>query len=148
MRCIACSQNMILLNVVHDRTMMVPGYEHQTLQCSACGESEKRLTFKSRRGSSSSQDNEPAAPSPGKQVRQRPTPLCFACGKRMALVEAVPDNNMIVSGYEHQTLRCSTCRVSECRFIFNPGRLPVRSYGASPVGPIGRSVAIVLTGID
>ena len=42
-------------------------------------------------------------------------------GKRMALVEAVPDNNMIVSGYEHQTLRCSTCRVSECRFIFNPG---------------------------
>src|SRR5271166_1998381 len=111
MRCIACSQNMILLNVVHDRTMMVPGYEHQTLQCSACGESEKRLTFKSRRGSSSSQDNEPAAPSPGKQVRQRPTPLCFACGKRMALVEAVPDNNMILRAPDASLLNLQSVRM-------------------------------------
>ena len=47
---------------------------------------------------------------------------CLACGEEMALVEAVPDETMMVPGYEHQTLRCSACGESERRFIFNSGK--------------------------
>jgi hypothetical protein len=132
-RCIACGENMILLNVVHDRTMIVPGYERQTLQCSACGVSERRLIFKSRQShparatSSAPRDNNLAVPGWGEKTlegfrQMQLMPLCVTCGKRMALVEAVPNNSMMVSGYEHQTLRCSPCGVSERRFMFNSRR--------------------------
>jgi hypothetical protein len=39
----------------------------------------------------------------------------------MALIESVPDHNMMVSGYEHQTLRCRACGASKRRLVFNPG---------------------------
>jgi len=132
-RCIACGENMVLLNVVPDRTMIVPGYERQTLQCSGCGESDHRLVFKSVQsppvtsaGFESSQDNSgdtTAIMSEGMTERFRKlhaTLRCLACGEEMALVEAVPDKNMIVGGYEHQTLRCCSCGEYECRLAFNP----------------------------
>jgi predicted RNA-binding Zn-ribbon protein involved in translation (DUF1610 family) len=128
-RCIACGEKMLLLNVVPDRTMIVPGYEHQTLQCPGCGETEHRLVFKSERSPlasaepSSSQADERVTARAMEQLRR---PVCFACGKRMTLVAATPDDKMMVPGYEHQTLRCSTCGASESRLIFNPGRpLPI-----------------------
>jgi uncharacterized Zn finger protein len=123
---------MILLSVVPDRAMMVRGYEHQTLQCSACGESEHRYIFKpvqssraASAASSSSPENELTAPGMWERTIERfrkrqVIRLCLACGEEMVLVEAIPDNNMMVPGYEHQTLRCSACGVSECRLIFNP----------------------------
>jgi hypothetical protein len=37
---------MNLMQVVPDTTMMVSGYEHHTLQCSACPEVEQRLVFR------------------------------------------------------------------------------------------------------
>jgi hypothetical protein len=46
MLCIACGERMILFSSVPDHRMMVPSYEHQTFQCSACGEAECRLIFK------------------------------------------------------------------------------------------------------
>jgi hypothetical protein len=138
MLCFACGERMILLNVVPDRTMMVQGYEHQTLQCSCCGESEHRFIFNpvqstlaTSAASSSSPDNELTAPGMWERMIERfrkgqVTRPCLACGKEMALVEAVPDNNMMVPGYEHQTFRCSACGVSESRLIFNPRRLPLQ----------------------
>lgn len=51
MRCIGCGAEMILLNVVPDTNMMVPGYEHHKLQCSGCYEVEQRLVFCQRNGS-------------------------------------------------------------------------------------------------
>jgi hypothetical protein len=37
---------MRLVQVVGDDTMMVPGYEHHTFECSTCGEVERRLVFR------------------------------------------------------------------------------------------------------
>jgi hypothetical protein len=45
MRCMACGAEMILMNVVQDDTMAVPGFEHHTFMCSACHDVERRLVF-------------------------------------------------------------------------------------------------------
>jgi hypothetical protein len=45
MRCIGCGGEMRLVRTVADHTMMVPGYEHQTLECPGCHVVERRLVF-------------------------------------------------------------------------------------------------------
>jgi hypothetical protein len=45
MRCIGCGEEMRLARAVPDHTMMVAGYEHQTLECPACNAVERRLVF-------------------------------------------------------------------------------------------------------
>jgi hypothetical protein len=45
MRCMACGTEMILMNVVQDDTMAVPGFEHHTFKCSECHDVERRLVF-------------------------------------------------------------------------------------------------------
>jgi len=45
MRCIACGAEMQVVRVERDDSMMVPGYERQTLQCPTCKEVERRLVF-------------------------------------------------------------------------------------------------------
>ncbi len=45
MRCMACGAEMILMNVVEDDTMAVPGFEHHTFMCSECHDVERRLVF-------------------------------------------------------------------------------------------------------
>ena len=45
MRCTACGAEMILMNVVRDETMTVPGFEHHTFRCSECHDVERRLAF-------------------------------------------------------------------------------------------------------
>ena len=45
MRCLACGAEMQMMHVVQDDTMWVPGYEHRTFMCSACGDIERRLVF-------------------------------------------------------------------------------------------------------
>jgi hypothetical protein len=52
----ACGSEMRLMQVVHDNTMMVSGYEHQTLQCLGCNEIERRFVF--------ARASEPAEPIP------------------------------------------------------------------------------------
>ena len=51
MRCIACGAEMHVVQVERDDTMMVPGYERQTLQCRSCNEVERRLVFSGEGGS-------------------------------------------------------------------------------------------------
>ena len=45
MRCMACGAEMVLMNVVADDTMPVPGFEHHTFMCSECNDVERRLIF-------------------------------------------------------------------------------------------------------
>jgi hypothetical protein len=45
MLCLVCGAEMRLVEVVQDTTMLVPGYEHHTWQCSGCSIVEQRLTF-------------------------------------------------------------------------------------------------------
>jgi hypothetical protein len=48
MRCMACGAEMILVGVVQDDTMAVPGFERRTFVCSACDDVERRLVFTRR----------------------------------------------------------------------------------------------------
>src|SRR5882757_7593490 len=57
MRCMSCGAEMRMLQVEPDDTMMVPGYERQTLQCSGCNEVERRTVFS---GENSSRPAEPS----------------------------------------------------------------------------------------
>jgi len=105
--------------------MMVPGYERQTLQCSGCGESEHRLIFNPAQSSRARETWERM----NLRYRERQAvPHCLACGEEMTLVETVPDNNMMIPGYEHQTHRCAACGFSESRFVFKPP-----PHGTEPV---------------
>ena len=66
--------------------------------------------------------------------------LCIACGAEMRLMQAVPDNTMMVSGYEHHTLRCMGCDEVERRFVFirektPAANVPVQPSAAAPVDP-------------
>ena len=47
MLCLGCGAQMRLVQVVKDTTMLVPGYEHHTWQCSGCSTVERRMTFTS-----------------------------------------------------------------------------------------------------
>jgi hypothetical protein len=62
MRCIACGAEMQVVRVERDDTMMVAGYERQTLQCPTCKEVERRLVFsgESREGASPPAEAVPA----------------------------------------------------------------------------------------
>ena len=51
MRCISCGAEMDVVRVDRDDTMLVPGYERETLQCSTCKEVEQRLVFGGENGS-------------------------------------------------------------------------------------------------
>ena len=65
MLCIACGAEMRLMQVVQDNTMMVPGYEHHTWQCSGCNEIERRLAFTREK---TPIENVPPAPAPADRV--------------------------------------------------------------------------------
>ena len=45
MRCMVCDAEMILMKVVPDDTMPVPGFERRTFICSACQDVEQHLAF-------------------------------------------------------------------------------------------------------
>jgi hypothetical protein len=40
------------------------------------------------------------------------------CGQEMRLVQTVPDETMIVPGFEHHTFHCSSCQDEERRLVF------------------------------
>jgi hypothetical protein len=44
----ACGAEMILVKIIEDVTMPVPGFEHHAYMCSLCNETEQRLVFNKR----------------------------------------------------------------------------------------------------
>ena len=45
MRCMACGAEMILVKVIADETMPVPGFQRHAYMCSLCHDTEQRLVF-------------------------------------------------------------------------------------------------------
>jgi hypothetical protein len=71
----ACGAEMVLMNVVQDDTMAVPGFEHHTFTCSECQDVEERLVFtKQNRESDTEPMLEQAAPpvAPASTVQDEP----------------------------------------------------------------------------
>lgn len=66
--------------------------------------------------------------------------LCIACGAEMRLMQAVPDNTMMVSGYEHHTLQCTGCDEVERRLIFTREKTPAANVPVPPVAAAGAPV--------
>jgi hypothetical protein len=56
----------------------------------------------------------------------------MACGAEMRLMQVVPDDTMMVAGYEHHTLQCTGCDEVERRLVFNREKTPVDSVPAPP----------------
>jgi len=70
MRCMVCGAEMRVMQVVPDDTMMVPGYEHHTLQCTGCNDVERRLVFSRERAWRAAQGE--AAPTIAPDVEHDP----------------------------------------------------------------------------
>src|SRR5690349_3286905 len=45
MRCMACGEQTLMKEVLHDESAEVTGFEHETLHCPACRTTERRLVF-------------------------------------------------------------------------------------------------------
>jgi hypothetical protein len=56
----------------------------------------------------------------------------MACGAEMRLMQVVPDDTMMVAGYERHTLQCTGCDEVERRLVFNREKTPVDSVPAPP----------------
>src|SRR5262245_27020497 len=48
MRCMMCGEEKVLAEALPAEDMVVPGFEHQTLECLACNDTERRLVFTGR----------------------------------------------------------------------------------------------------
>ena len=61
---------------------------------------------------------------------------CMGCGAQMVLTGAVPDQTMLVRGFEDQTFRCFDCGVTEQTRAFRAGSPPA----AEVMGPASNGV--------
>jgi hypothetical protein len=59
----------------------------------------------------------------------------MACGAEMRLVRVVPDDTMMVPGYEHHTLQCTGCNDVERRLVFTREKTPIQSVPTPAVQP-------------
>jgi hypothetical protein len=50
---------------------------------------------------------------------------CMVCGAEMRLMQSVPDDTMMVAGYEHQTWACTGCDEVERRLMFTRAKTPI-----------------------
>jgi hypothetical protein len=60
---------------------------------------------------------------------------CMACGAEMRLMQSVPDDTMMVTGYEHQTWACTGCDEVERRLMFTRAKTPIDAVPAPAVAP-------------
>ena len=75
MRCLLCNAQMILMKVVQDDTMPVPGFEWRTFMCSECQDVERRLVFTKHARGGEPEPAQVAPPITGEQSNNEPTPL-------------------------------------------------------------------------
>jgi hypothetical protein len=75
MRCLTCGHGMVLMAALPTQDAFVQGFEQQTVQCPACGETEHRFVFK------------PAVTAAGSQV------AALAYSPDSIRVEAPPNRN-------------------------------------------------------
>jgi len=65
---------------------------------------------------------------------------CMACGAEMRLMQSVPDETMMVPGYEHQTWACSGCDEVERRLMFTRAKTPIEKFAPSTPPPTEQRV--------
>ena len=105
MRCLLCRGEMILIDVVRDENMMVPGFEHHSYRCSACNDVERRFVFNKQRSEHETEAPPilPAPPiSPASAIKTERTPaqgflrrgLAKIRGHLRAVVPAFSDRDM------------------------------------------------------
>jgi hypothetical protein len=58
---------------------------------------------------------------------------CMACGEEMLLVGIVPDQDAAVEGFERHLLKCSRCRDTEERLVFNRPAKFMPEHDAPPL---------------
>ena len=68
MRCMACGADMILVKVIADETMPVPGFQRHAYMCSLCHDTEQRLVF-NKHGQERELETVPAPVEPASTVR-------------------------------------------------------------------------------
>src|SRR5262249_41650183 len=87
MRCLRCGAEMYLAHVAPDNTMPVPGYEHHSLKCSECGDTERRLVFA---GDEVSPDAKTPLQNPPPKAMPAKEPPAKAIPAKVALAEVAP----------------------------------------------------------
>ena len=75
MRCLVCNAEMILMKVVQDDTIAVPGFEMRTFMCSECQDVERRLVFSKHVRKGEPEPAQVAPPIAGEQSDNEPMPL-------------------------------------------------------------------------
>ena len=68
MRCMACGADMILVKVIADETMPVPGFQRHAYMCSLCHDTEQRLVF-NKHGQERELETVPAPVEPASTVQ-------------------------------------------------------------------------------
>ncbi len=63
---------------------------------------------------------------------------CMGCGAQMVLTAAVPDETIVVRGFEHQTFRCFDCAITEQKRTFTGGN-PAPAQVIAPAAPAAKS---------
>ena len=97
MRCMTCGGEMILMNVVEDNTVAVPGFERHTFMCSECRDTERRLVF-TKDGRESDPAPEHIAPSiVGDQSDDEPMPLQHVAPSILPTSAAVEERPVTLS---------------------------------------------------
>ena len=72
MRCLVCNAEMILMKVVQDDTMPVPGFEWRTFMCSECHDVERRFVFTKHAREDEPETVQVAPPIAGEQSNNEP----------------------------------------------------------------------------
>jgi hypothetical protein len=70
---------------------------------------------------------------------------CMACGAEMRVVQVVPDESMIVPGYQRHTLQCTGCNDVESRLVFSRQKTPVESVPAAPANDLAPAPVLTPT---
>lgn len=86
MRCILCGAEMRLVQAARDETMMVPGYEDQTLECPECNEIERRRVFNGERARVT------GAAVPAASVAEQAFAAASAAIQALSKQQALPDS--------------------------------------------------------
>jgi hypothetical protein len=96
MRCLLCNAEMILMEVVEDDTILVPGFEHHTLMCSECHDVERRFIFTKHSRESKPEPVQAAPLIACEQSDNEPIPLNMA--PSIAPSSTVQDKRVVTPG--------------------------------------------------
>jgi hypothetical protein len=96
MRCMACGADMILVKVIADETMPVPGFQRHAYMCSLCHDTGQRLVF-NKHGQERELETVPAPVEPASTVRNLRAAAKGFLEPVLAQIAACPQRAVILS---------------------------------------------------